>query len=140
MMSVAKTTKDLAKKIARQVAREPGEVIKTAEKQITGGEVQAPKVEGKAPIEVPEAQKEKLEIQRQRMITALQNELKDIQKKGEEKKVEAEKAEELKEEKKKEKPAGLPQVSTKPGRRLVGWGLKKKQLQTQVETRQPSST
>ena len=74
-----KTTQQIAQQIAKQMAQEPLEILKQAGKQVTGTESLPPK-ENQPPKkeEVTPQLKEKIEIQGERQIQALQKELQDM--------------------------------------------------------------
>lgn len=89
----AKSTKNLAKQAAKQIAQEPFEILKQAGKQVVGGET----LKYPTPQEVPQTQspggvtpelREKIKEKDTRLIEALEKEIEDIkvQKKMEEQK------------------------------------------------------
>lgn len=132
-----------AKKIVKPIAYEPLEILKTAQKQISGTESKPNREEEERPQESqPQVKKEqppdktKLKARDTRQIQALEAEIKDIQmlrkQKEEEKKLEEARRQP------EEKP-GVPSIPSKRGRRLFGFKKKLQDLQRQVETRQPPS-
>lgn len=81
-----KTTQQMAKQVARQMAQEPLEILKTAGQQISGAEAptpdssRGPLQEPKEPKKEEEMQlKRKIEVQGQRQMQALQKELQDME-------------------------------------------------------------
>ncbi len=125
-----------AKKVAKQIAQEPFEILKQAGEQIVGAETpQSAESHANQPTGTPEVtidQKAKIETQGKRRLQALEEELRDIRVLKEQKKVE--------EPQKEEPPKPLVEPATKRSRRLSGWGAKLKQLKTQTETRLPPSS
>ncbi len=111
----AKSAKSLAQQAARQIAQEPFEILKQAEKQVVGGE--APQTQRSEPVN-PEL-REKIKEKDTRLIEALEKEIEDIkaQKKMEEQK-RAEKAPSP------EAPEPLVEPSTKRSRKLFSFGPK----------------
>lgn len=140
-----KTAKNLAKQAARQIAREPFEIAKTAREQVVG----APEL-GRKPLEEPQkprveepqvlqGEKEKIKEKDLRRIQALEQEMKDIRtqkKTAEEKKREEEEAQKAAGQ---EEGIPTPQVSSKRSRKLFGWGKKVKEEQRRVEIPKPPS-
>ncbi len=137
-----KSGKNLAKRIAKQVVREPIEILKQVEKQTIGiatpAQEEKPQPQEK---EITSNEKAKIEAQGQRQVQALEKELKDIQvlkvQKGQAEIQEKVVAEKKKEEEK--KPVVEP--ASKPGRRLFGFGQKAQaqKQQTHVEKILPPS-
>ena len=77
------TAKDLAVKIAKQVAREPLEILKNAGEQAVGSEASKPieKIPNSSPTKPTEGQENALDqMKSTRRMEALNQELKDIQK------------------------------------------------------------
>lgn len=79
VQNVKKTTKDFAVKFAKQIAREPFEILKTASDQVKGVDDRSKNVAETRNLEeskIPDEQK--LKIQSQRLMQALEKELEDI--------------------------------------------------------------
>lgn len=136
-----KSGKNLAKQIAKQVAREPVEILKQAQEQ-TIGTAAPPQEEKPQPQEkeITPNEKAKIEAQGQRQIQALEKELKDIQVlKANEKQVTVQKP--LAGEKKEEEKKPVVEPATRPSRRLFGFGPKAQaqKQQTHVEKILPPS-
>lgn len=145
---VSGSTKKIVKQAAKQVAREPFEILRTAGKQVSGAEsVSGPmsemsqeKVgskEEKSPLD-----EEKIKVKSKSLLEALEKEIEDIRKQKEFEEEEKLKEEEIQkqihEEKEKEKP--LPEVSAKRARgALKGMKGKLKKLKTKAEIRMPPS-
>jgi len=145
---VSGSTKKIIKQAAKQVAREPLEVLRTARKQVSGGEfVSGPMREVSQGRIEPKEEKspldeEKIKVKSKSLLKALEKEIEDIRKQKEfeeEKKLKEEEIQEqIHEEKEKEKP--LPAVSTKRARgALKGMKGKLKKLKTKAEIRMPPS-
>jgi hypothetical protein len=136
---VAKSTKQIAKKVARQAVQEPLEVLKSAGKQVKATEIPAgPLPEQRVspqqvPGEVSEVEKKRIEAQGKRQLEKLEREIEEIRKKKklEEKRKEPEKPEEPK------KPLVEPQ--TRKPRKVVGWSKKLKDIRRRAEIRRPPS-
>lgn len=128
--AVTKTTKQLAQSVARQLAQEPLEIMKTARSQVSGQEKnQTEKVKPESGsksssenFSKEEERKQKLETQGVRQIEALQKEIEDIRAVKAQREMQSEQQELAKGQEQKtleaEKP--LPQVTSKRGRRLSG--------------------
>ncbi len=128
----AKSAKSLAQQAARQVAREPFEILKQAGRQVVGGEV--PQTQSSEPVN-PEL-REKIKEKDTRLIEALEKEIEDIkaQKKlAEQKRVEKAPPQET--------PKPLVEPSTKRSRRLFSFGPKTQaeRQKTRVEKPLPPS-
>jgi hypothetical protein len=146
---VVSSTKKIARQAAKQVVREPVEMLKTAGKQISGTETvsrsihemsQERQVESKkekAPLD-----EEKIKVKNKSLLTALEREIEDIRKQKEfeeEEKLKEEKIQEqiLHDEEKKKMP---PEISTKRIRGAArGMKGKLKKLKTKAEIRMPPS-
>lgn len=143
----SKSTKALAKQIARQMAQEPLEVLKQAGKQVGGVEsVEKPQGSGQdstLPSEIDQAEKAKIETQSRRQLQALENELKDIrERKKQAELVKAQQEVQIAEARKEqEKQKGTPKASSKRSRRFLGFGRKTQaeKQQTRVEKPLPPS-
>jgi hypothetical protein len=140
----AKSAKSLAKQVAKQMAREPLEILKTAGQQVASVE-QAPAPQGASGVpltqEISPQEKAKIEVQGQRQLAALENEIKDIQNKKLQEaaiKVQQEQAV-IAESQTQEKE--LPNVPAKRSRRLFGFGQKAQaeKQKTRVEKPLPPS-
>lgn len=140
-----KSAKGLAKQIARQMAREPLEVLKTAGRQVGGAEKGVPTQnvpEASSPKEPSVQDKARIEAQGQRQLAALQAEIKDIQKRKQQEeiaKVQQEQALITQQAQKERKEP--PKVPSKPSRRLFGFGKKAQaeRQKTRVEKPLPPS-
>lgn len=140
----AKSAKNLAKQIAKQIAREPLEVLKAAGSQVGGTErVPTPQTAPVVPAskEPTPQDKAKIEAQGQRQLAALESEIRDIQSKQQQEaavKIQQEQAiaAQAQEEKKE-----LPNIPSKPSRRLFGIGQKAQaeKQKTRVEKPLPPS-
>jgi len=140
----AKNAKMLAKQIAKQMAREPMEVLKTAGSQVGGAErVPPPQAAPAIPSskEPTPQDKARIEAQGQRQLAALESEIRDIQNKQQQEaavKIQQEQAiaAQAQEEKKE-----LPNIPSKPSRRLFGIGQKAQaeKQKTRVEKPLPPS-
>ncbi len=142
-MKVATDTTKMAKTIAlqaaRQVAQEPLEVLKQAREQVIGRKAELttnrrPKTvvagEGISPTE-----EERILRRDSRLIMALEQELKEIQRQKREEQEKAEQQEKLIAEERLIKKKEIPPISTKPSRKLFSFGAKQKaeSLKTRVE-------
>lgn len=86
--NTTKSARDLAQQIAKQMAREPLELLKNASSQVTGAEVSKPQESGEAPPQTSEDQKKLIGHQQElldkskstRRMEALERELTDIRK------------------------------------------------------------
>ncbi len=150
--SVKQTTKDLAKNFARQVAREPLEILKTATDQVrnieTRGERPADsdhyRETNKKP-DLPDPQK--LQAQSRRLMQAFEQELEDIRNLEAQKRMQVlnqeEKQEEYKEEEKKQGFFSSVVAQGKKRRQMFGQKGKKGPNQptgtTKAEVRKPPS-
>ena len=139
----AKSAKNLAKQVARQIAREPLEVLKTAGQQVSGTERVAPPQSAgiPSPKEFSPQEKAKIEVQGQRQLAALEQEIRDIQKRKQQEvafKVQQEQAIAIQAQAEKKE---LPKVPSKPSRRLFGFGQKAQaeKQKTRVEKPLPPS-
>lgn len=134
-MNTAQPAKNLAQTMAKQVAREPWEILKQAEGQIT-------RVEQVQQQEVPAQQEvsdnsERDKIRSKRLIQALQAELDEIKKKKEQEKIlKAQQEQAIKEEEKKVTPP-LVEPAVKKGRRLFNFGRKTQMQRQQTQTERP---
>lgn len=136
-MNTAQTTKNLAQTLAKRVAGEPWEILKQANRQVTGSETPTETAGGGAgkPPAPPEnerllAQRDK--IRSQRLLQALEAELKE--------RAEIRKKKEVPRPTGIQAPTPLPEVSTKPGRkfpRLFGGGRKTQMQRQQTQTERP---
>jgi hypothetical protein len=165
-----KTAQKIAQQAARQMAQEPIEILKQAGQQISGTEFQ-PEDSSKPPSEEPKKEedsqlKQKIEVQGQRQIEALQKEIQDIEdqklfsdllkkisegetipledypqltmEQKEVLKAQMEAVQARKEETEKEKPVAEP--DTKKSRKLFGFGSSQAEKQkTHVEKVLPPS-
>lgn len=169
-MNTAQTTKNLAQKIAKQMLEEPLEILKTAKSQVTGVETK-PNTEARnenleSRIE-NENYKLKQELQSQRIVGALNQELRDISRENTFKELQRKISEgidvyleeypELSIEQKQvlkaqieavknqlannDQQSNLPEPSAKKGRKLFNFGKKTsmKREQTRVEKVVPPS-
>ena len=126
--AVTQTTKQIAKKAARQIIQEPLEILKTAGAQISGQEQAKPQERGEnvsdnsqKPSSQETELKRQTDAQKMRRMEAFKKELEDIQGIEEQKKAQKRQQEEIQkqqEEVQAEKP--VPQISAKRGRRLAG--------------------
>lgn len=142
-----KTTKNLAKQAAKQIAREPFEVLKTAGRQVTGmeaGKSAAQEAPQTADVQKPKPEEvalgQKIKEKDTRLIQALEAEIKEIrERKAREE--EQEKILQAQETKKEEEPKTLVEPAAKKGRKLFGFGQKgqAEKLQTRVEKPVPPS-
>jgi hypothetical protein len=120
---------NLAKQIAKDISEEPEKIIEETKEQLTGIEPQETQQ-----IETPQVSEENektMQIQGQRQLQALENEIKDIQIQKEREKMIQEKQAEQSIEPKSDL-APMLQVSLKPSRRM-GMANKAKQQQTRIE-------
>ncbi|HJX59479.1 hypothetical protein A2V61_02920 [Candidatus Woesebacteria bacterium RBG_19FT_COMBO_47_8] len=139
----AKSAKSLAQQVARQMAREPLEVLKEAGQQVAGTE-ERPSQETAAPKEagfLPE-EKARIESQGARALAALEEELKDIRiEKGRKELIqkEEERAQVVAQENQKNE--ALPGIPAKPSRRFPGFGQKAQaeKQKTRIEKPLPPS-
>jgi hypothetical protein len=146
---VTRPTSKIAKQVAKQVAREPIEILKAAGKQISRTETasrpiheisQKRRIESKD--EKPTLDEEKIKVKSKRLLTALEKEIEDIRKQKD-----IEEREKLKEEviqeriiEEKEKKKTLPEISAKRVRGAArGMKGKLKKLKTKAEIRMPPS-
>lgn len=128
----------MAKKAARQVLAEPGEMLKSARTQIEGAnpEASAPQVGSSPPPEINPEAKIKLAAQTKRHLQALEAEIKDMvrQRADKQRQIVANENQNQAPVKK-----SISEPQTKKSRKLgMGWGRKLKELTTQTETRQQS--
>ena len=144
---VVSSGKKIARQAARQVAQEPLEIAKSVGGQVTGIETSQKMVEGEV---FPEAraesaavsQEEEKEIKErgQRILEALEVEIKDIRKQKEAREKHESRGQEAEAKRKKEesKRKPLQEVGTKPSRKFVA-GIKGKvsRLKRKTELRLP---
>jgi len=139
----AKSAKSLAQQVARQMAREPLEVLKEAGQQVAGTEelisqeTAVPKETGILPEE-----KARIESQGARQLAALEEELKDIRiEKGRKELIqkEEERAQAIAQENQKNE--ALPAIPAKRSRRMFGFGQKAQaeKQKTRIEKPLPPS-
>ncbi len=123
--------KQLAQDIARKIAKEPFEIAKTAEIQVTsqGKPVQEQKIEQSEVSQVAEQEGKEKDLRR---IQALEQEIKEIRR---EKGLRKEKEEEIEKTVAEKQEEAVPRVSTKPSRKLFG----RQRQQTRVEKILPPS-
>jgi hypothetical protein len=142
------TAKQIAQKIAKQIAQEPIEILKQAGEQVTGtqevGETQTqnvPSQEGQPPVPASEVQlKQKLQVQGQRQLQALETEIKEITQKKEQKEAMEEQEEAIQKQQEQQVEKAPPQVSSKPSRRFTGGQKQAAQKEaTRVEKPLPPS-
>lgn len=116
--------KKVAQQVAKQIAREPLEILKQAGKQLAGEgqkpmEVAPPTLETQTSPGVPLEEKKRIQTRDTRLLQALEEEIKDIRKQKE-----------MEEQKAKEQPASqeapkpLVEPSTKRSRKLFSFGPK----------------
>lgn len=136
------SAKNLAQTIAKQIAREPWEILKQGGRQITGTEELQRKggmgqdINDDSFEENQELVSERDRVRSQRLMQALQAELDEIKKKRQQEKILKQKQEELAEEEKKvEKPLVEPAV--KRGRQLFNFGKKTQMQRQQTQTERP---
>ena len=139
----AKSAKNLAKQVARQMAREPLEVLRAAGQQVGGFEREAPTQRAGAafPKEPTPQEKAKIELQGQRQLVALEQEIAEIQKNQQNQaaaKVQQEQAVAIQVQQAKKE---LPKVPSKRSRKLFGFGQKAQaeKQKTRVEKPLPPS-
>lgn len=149
--NTVKSAKDLAKSVVGQLAREPWEILKQAGSEAMGNEQdgQAEEFENTHPGESKTAQQQQNEkmlserdkIRSQRLVEALEAELKEIRQAKAQKELAQKRQEDIvKQEQLPPKP--VAQLSSKPNRRLLSFGKKKSQVerqQTQTERPLPPS-
>ena len=137
-VGAGKSARDLAKQAAKQIAREPLEILKQAGRQV-GGEAlrpqtpqEGPQAQGAEPVK-PEL-KEKIKAQDRRLIQALEKEIEDI-------KAQKEMAGQQEPQPKAEPQKPLVEPSTKPSRKLFSFGPKAQaeRQKTRVEKPIPTS-
>lgn len=140
------TAQQIAQKVAKQIAQEPIEILKQAGEQISGtqeqGETQnIPSQETQTPVPQSEIQlKQKLQVQGQRQLQALETEIKEIEQKKEQKEVMEEQEEVIQKQQEGEAPQPLQEVSSKPSRRFTGGQKQAAQKEaTRVEKPLPPS-
>lgn len=143
----SKKAKILAQQVAKQVAREPLEILKQAGEQVAGAETPEPAgSDANQPTGKPEVtvdQKAKIEEQGKRQLTALEAEIKDIRTKEEQRKAVVSQQEQTVQVQESQAPKPLVEPATKQGRRMVGMPGPKTQAQrqqTHVEKLVQSST
>jgi serine phosphatase RsbU (regulator of sigma subunit) len=120
------TAQQIAQKIAKQVAQEPIEILKQAGEQVAGTQEQGegqtqdvPPQEGQTPVPASEVQlKQKLQVQGQRQLQALETEIKEIRQKKEQKEIAEEQEEAVQKQQEEQTGEAPPQVSSKPSRRF----------------------
>lgn len=146
---VARSTTKIAKQAARQVVREPVEILKAAGKQVSGAESvsgsireisQERRVESKN--EKPPLDEEKIKVKNKSLLTALEKEIEDIRKQKEFEEKEKLKEEEIQEQilEEGEKKKTLPEISAKRVRGAArGMKGRLKKLKTKAEIRMPPS-
>ena len=140
----AKSAKNLAKQVARQMAREPLEVLRAAGTQVGGGERMPPTPTApgvSSPKEPSPQDKAKIEAQGQRQLAALEAEIRDIQKSQQQEvaiKIQQEQAALAQSQAQEKEP---PKIPSKPSRRLFGIGQKAQaeKQKTRVEKPLPPS-
>ena len=140
----AKRAKNLAKQVARQMAREPLEVLRAAGTQVGGGERMPPTqtAPGVFSAKEPSPQdKAKIEAQGQRQLAALEAEIRDIQKSQQQEaaiKIQQEQVALAQSQAQEKEP---PKIPSKPSRRLFGIGQKAQaeKQKTRVEKPLPPS-
>lgn len=142
-----KTAKNLAKQAAKQIAREPFEVLKTAGRQVTGMEAGKPAVQEvpqTADVQKPKPEEkalsQKIKEKDISLIQALEAEIKEIREQKK-RKEEEKKLQEAQEAQAKEEPKSLVEPAAKKGRKLFGFGQKgqAEKLQVRVEKPMPPS-
>ncbi|RLC29912.1 hypothetical protein DRH13_05070 [Candidatus Woesebacteria bacterium] len=146
---ISNPTKKIAKQAAKQMAREPLEILKTAGKQVSGAESTSGPIRETSQEkgvglkdERPLLDEKKIKTKSKRLLTALEKEIEDIRKQKE-----FEEEENLKEEKnqkqileEQEKKKTLPEISSKRVRGVArGMKGKLKKLKTKAEIRMPPS-
>lgn len=135
MNDTAKSAKNLAQQVAKQVAAEPWEILKQAEGQITGvGQEQ--KQETLVQQEVSD-NSERDKVRSQRLMQALQVELDEIKKKKEQEKVLKAQQEQMAKEEEKKVEQPLIEPSVRKGRRLFDFGKKTQMQRQQTQTERP---
>ena len=140
----AKSAKNLAKQVARQMAREPLEVLRAAGTQVGGGERMPPTPTApgvSSPKEPSPLDKAKIEAQGQRQLAALEAEIKDIQKRREQEVIVKSQQEQQALAQAQGQEKEPPKVPSKPSRRLFGIGQKAQaeKQKTRVEKPLPPS-
>lgn len=129
--------KNPAGRIARQVASETSEILKTAQEQVVPMGAKEEKKEETQAQGKPEEKAAAEEKRKYEMMQALENELRDIQeiekRKEEEKRMAQELAKRKEEEQKQEKPPLEPEPKKKRGILGGGISLSLKRKQRQVE-------
>jgi hypothetical protein len=146
---VTSSTAKIAKQVAKQVAREPVEILKAAGKQVSGVEAVSRPIheiqqerQTESKDEGPPLSEEKIKVKSKRLLTALEKEIEDIRKQKE-----FEEEEKLKEEiiqeqilEEREKKKTLPEISAKRVRGAArGMKGKLNKLKTKAEIRMPPS-
>lgn len=133
-----KSARDLAKQAAKQIAREPLEILKQAGRQVGGEVLRTPTSQERAQTQStgpanPEL-REKIKVQDRRLIEALEKEIEDI-------KVQKKMAEQPEPQPKMESQKPLVEPSTKPSRKLFSFGPKAQaeRQKTRVEKPIPTS-
>ena len=134
-----KSARDLAKQAAKQIAREPLEILKQAGRQVGGEVLPAPTpqegLQEQGANAVKPELREKIKSQDRRLIQALEKEIEDIKA---QKKMAGE-AQESQPQEEPQKP--LVEPSTKPSRKLFSFGRKAQaeRQKTRVEKPIPTS-
>jgi len=146
MNSTSKKTQDIAQKIAKQIAQEPLEILKTAGQQVSSVEIdsqnsQSPDVAGESAKSTDnQLAFKKDEEQSTRMYQTLEAEMKDIRTKKQQEELQKKQAleQQLKQENAGKKP--LVEPMSKKGRRFIaGMAGKIEQLKKKSEIRMPPS-
>ncbi len=144
----AKTTKNLARQAAKQIAREPFEILKTASRQVSGMEAGEPAVQEEpqtSDVQKPKPEEvalgQKIKEKDIRLIQALETEIKEIREKKAREEEQEKQIQEGEEAQKEEQPKALVEPAAKKGRKLFGFGQKgqAEKLQTRVEKPIPPS-
>jgi hypothetical protein len=140
------SAKNLAKTIAKQIAREPWEILKQGGRQIAGTEqVQRQEDLGQQGVdnsfnESQELHTERDRVRSQRLMQALQTELDEIKKKKEQEKLAQKQHEDMTQQENKDNPQPLIEVSSRPSRKfgnLFGRGKKSQVQRQQTQTERP---
>lgn len=140
----AKSAKNIAKQVAKQIAQEPLEVLKQVGRQVTSTETgELPQTGGQTrpTQEIPAGEVEKIKVQGQRQLAALEQELQDILVQEKQKKLAKVQEDRRAGEISKEEEKPLVEPSTKRSRRLFGFGPKAQaeRQKTHVEKPLPPS-
>lgn len=143
-----KTTQQIAQKVAQQIAQEPVEILKQAATQISGVESEVKNENPNAPKEnsqnIPSTNetqlKEKLKVQGQRQLQALETEIKEIRQQKEQKETVEEQQEVIQKQQAEQIETPAPQISSKPSRKFMGGQKQAAQRETtRVEKPLPPS-